>query len=51
MWGRENTQSATLVNLDSPITRAPGLIPIQQLPMIGTRWWEQADRTVIGPTV
>ena len=37
MWGREKTQSATRVNLDSPITRAPGLMPIQQLPMMGTR--------------
>ena len=35
--GLENTQSATLANLESPITLLPGLIPIQHSPKIGTK--------------
>ena len=29
---------------------ALGSTPIQISPMIGQRWWEQAERAVIGPT-
>ena len=28
-----------------------GIRPIQSRPMIGQRWWLQAERTVIGPTI
>jgi hypothetical protein len=28
-----------------------GITPIQSLPMMGHRWWLQALRTVMGPTI
>ena len=51
--GRLMTQSASRTYFDSPIRfeYSLGSTPIQTLPMIGHRWWEQALRTVIGPTI
>ena len=39
--------------LDRPITLvcSLGITPIQILPITGQKWWLQALRTVIGPTI
>ena len=45
--------SARRAYLERPITlvRSLGMTPIQSLPMTGQKWWLQAERTVIGPTI
>jgi hypothetical protein len=45
--------SAMRAYLDRPITlvRSLGITPIQTLPMTGQKWWLQALRTVMGPTI
>ena len=47
------THSASRAYLDRPITlvRSLGKTPIQILPMTGQKWWLQALRTVMGPTI
>lgn len=50
--GRLITQSEIRANLDSPmrLERWFGSTPIQSFPITGTKWWEQALRTAMGPT-
>ena len=45
--------SASRAYLDRPITLvcSLGITPIHSLPITGHRWWLQAERTVIGPTI
>ena len=53
IWGRPSTQSTRRAYLDRPITLVCllGITPIHTLPMTGHRWWLQALRTVMGPTI
>ncbi|MNH42947.1 hypothetical protein D3C79_1047470 [compost metagenome] len=46
-------QSTRRAYFDRPITLvcSLGSTPIQILPMTGQKWWLQALRTVIGPTI
>ena len=45
--------SATRAYLLRPITlvRSLGITPIHTLPITGQKWWLQALRTVMGPTI
>ena len=51
--GRPITHSASRAYFDRPITLvcSLGITPIHSLPMTGQKWWLQAERTVIGPTI
>jgi hypothetical protein len=46
-------QSTRRAYLLRPITLvcSLGITPIQILPITGQKWWLQAERTVIGPTI
>ena len=45
--------SATRAYLDRPMTLvcSLGSTPIHSVPMTGQKWWLQAERTVMGPTI
>ena len=47
------THSASRAYLERPMTlvRSLGRMPIQILPITGQKWWLQALRTVMGPTI
>ncbi len=51
--GRPMTQSTRRAYFDRPMTLvcSLGSTPIHSLPITGQKWWLQALRTVIGPTI
>jgi hypothetical protein len=51
--GRDMIQSARREYFDSPIRLecSLGISPIHSRPMMGQKWWLQALRTLMGPTI